>query len=285
MVFCRYDGSKIARRLCNTDLYCFIANFLFIIIFLIGCAYIVFQNRKKKFSDVWRSKYHSLRYSIILFLIYVHLLELVEGILSDVGFSGGEPHLYLSPGASLVCTLLSLIFYDKIESAKTRKYLLILLIYWPITIILYSLRLFALIQLGLNFQSVRYTLTSVVILIRCQLAVLEGALLVNDRYLCNNHKKKKMLHKKIKGFSHYYANFLSQMTWQWLSRLLVLGYKTNLKVEDLGELNELEKSNYNSNKIEKEVSKQTCKNTGKFSLWKVIFKCHWKLMLFGYVNF
>lgn len=274
MFFCNSTDLNNSLSLCKFDIFNFLAHSIFSCIFLLGICYLIWKNWNKRLGEAWRPISHTSRYICSVALIYVHTLELVEGIIADLEFPGVQLHLHLNSSLSIISVILSLIFYDQIEVKKSRSFLVFLLLYWPSTSALNTLRVIEILRLGLTAKHVRCFLVFAATVLRYYASVWEVFLLFKEKYICCRYKRGKSFFERIKGHEHYHANFLSRITWNWLTPLLAGGFNKKLDLDDLGEFYPAEQSEPNSKVMYDEMMKEKYQNHGKFSLWKLIIRCH-----------
>ena len=116
---------------------------------------------------------HMIRWILSLILLFINMLEIAEGVLSDMEFRGIHLHVYVPHCVSLVGTLFSIIYYHNLEQWNTPKYLPLLPVYWIGSIITKSLKVSVLFNKRLGVSEPRYDLTWACIVLYALLLLVE----------------------------------------------------------------------------------------------------------------
>ncbi len=206
---------------------------------------------------------HTARWILTLILLFFQALEVSEGFISGFLYSQNMYlHLYLPCLVAMFTTGMSLVLYDFCETFNLPRGLTILFLYWNVMALLKILKLFSLPHLSYTTarEFLNWTILVVTFLLTClevwTLAKQVGACLCeneNDmsfytaafsclylrkpfqRYVCDSgHKLSSPKELDTLTYVHPHANFLSRATWNWITPMLVRGYKETLKMSDLG---------------------------------------------------
>eukprot|EP00058_Branchiostoma_floridae_P020303 XP_002605793.1 hypothetical protein BRAFLDRAFT_58591 [Branchiostoma floridae] len=148
---------------------------------------------------------HSLRWSLTVLLLFILSCEIAEGLLSDLHSTASYLQLYIPSGVTFVATLVTAVYYHNVEMSNFPKLLLLLLGYWVIAIIMRILKLWNLYRYAFFKES-------------------KGLDIKGD------------LQQQDMHFHQPYVNLLSKVTYWWMNKLMVQGYRQPISMDNLGQL-------------------------------------------------
>nr|ABM30604.1 hemi ATP-binding cassette protein SUR2A-55 [Mus musculus] len=91
---------------------------------------------------------HNLRWILTFALLFVHVCEIAEGIVSDSHRASRHLHLFMPAVMGFVATTTSIVYYHNIETSNFPKLLLALFLYWVMAFITKTIKLVKYWQLG-----------------------------------------------------------------------------------------------------------------------------------------
>uniref|UniRef100_A0A665UWF5 ATP-binding cassette, sub-family C (CFTR/MRP), member 9 n=1 Tax=Echeneis naucrates TaxID=173247 RepID=A0A665UWF5_ECHNA len=89
---------------------------------------------------------HNLRWILTFSLLFVHVCEFAEGIVSNKMMGTNHLHLYTPAFMGFVAATTSVVYYHNIETSNFPKLLLVLFIYWVLAFITKSIKLWKYVQ-------------------------------------------------------------------------------------------------------------------------------------------
>ncbi|XP_019616773.1 PREDICTED: ATP-binding cassette sub-family C member 8-like [Branchiostoma belcheri] len=223
---------------------------------------------------------HSLRWSLTVLLLFFLSCEIAEGLLSDMHSTASYLQLYIPSGVTFVATLVTAVYYHNVEMSNFPKLLLLLLGYWVIAIIMRILKLWNLYVQGLNALHLRLDLNWLIVAIYFLYICIEINFLVQKRYAFFKPPSKGLdipedLQQQDMHFHQPYVNLLSKVTYWWMNKLMVQGYRQPISMDNLGQLPMQHKAQANLERF-KNVYKKEKERAAKAgqtpSIWKCFFK-------------
>ncbi|XP_078680321.1 ATP-binding cassette sub-family C member 9-like isoform X2 [Branchiostoma floridae x Branchiostoma belcheri] len=223
---------------------------------------------------------HSLRWSLTVLLLFFLSCEIAEGLLSDMQSTASYLQLYIPSGVTFVATLVTAVYYHNVEMSNFPKLLLLLLGYWVIAIIMRILKLWNLYVQGLNALHLRLDLNWLIVAIYFLYICIEINFLVQKRYAFFKPPSKGLdipedLQQQDMHFHQPYVNLLSKVTYWWMNKLMVQGYRQPISMDNLGQLPMQHKAQANLERF-KNVYKKEKERAAKAgqtpSIWKCFFK-------------
>ncbi|XP_019621129.1 PREDICTED: ATP-binding cassette sub-family C member 9-like [Branchiostoma belcheri] len=188
---------------------------------------------------------HSLRWSLTVLLLFFLSCEIAEGLLSDMHSTASYLQLYIPSGVTFVATLVTAVYYHNVEMSNFPKLLLLLLGYWVIAIIMRILKLWNLYRYAFFKPPSK------------------GLDIPED------------LQQQDMHFHQPYVNLLSKVTYWWMNKLMVQGYRQPISMDNLGQLPMQHKAQANLERF-KNVYKKEKERAAKAgqtpSIWKCFFK-------------
>uniref|UniRef100_A0A8B9GKB3 ATP binding cassette subfamily C member 9 n=1 Tax=Amazona collaria TaxID=241587 RepID=A0A8B9GKB3_9PSIT len=84
---------------------------------------------------------HNLRWILTFTLLFVHVCEIAEGIVSDTQMKSRHLHLFLPAIMGFVAATVSIVYYHNIETSNFPKLLLALFLYWIMAFVTKTIKL------------------------------------------------------------------------------------------------------------------------------------------------
>ncbi|XP_078599462.1 ATP-binding cassette sub-family C member 9-like isoform X2 [Branchiostoma floridae x Branchiostoma japonicum] len=222
---------------------------------------------------------HSLRWSLTVLLLFILSCEIAEGLLSDLHSTASYLQLYIPSGVTFVATLVTAVYYHNVEMSNFPKLLLLLLGYWVIAIIMRILKLWNLYVQGLNAAHLRLDLNWLIVAIYFLYICIEVNFLLQKRYAFFKESKgldiKGDLQQQDMHFHQPYVNLLSKVTYWWMNKLMVQGYRQPISMDNLGQLPTQHKAQANLERFKNVYKKEkdrAAKEGQTPSIWKCFFK-------------
>ncbi|XP_059810011.1 ATP-binding cassette sub-family C member 9-like [Hypanus sabinus] len=223
--------------------------------------------------------WHNVRWILTFFYIFVSACAVADGILSQLYSKLDRPFIYVPDAAQLVSCILSIVYYDVAESANAPMFLVLFIFHWPAACSISVLKAY-------QMYSQRFITSDLTFLLDCTLAsiyglfvILELSIFFKKGYYGPGYSRDippLELQDPEKKFHQPYVNILSQITYTWISWLLVSGYREPIKMEVLGKLpqDETAQKNFDLLKLnyDKEKENTSSGTTDSRDLVKVISK-------------
>ncbi|XP_077979514.1 ATP-binding cassette sub-family C member 9-like [Glandiceps talaboti] len=224
---------------------------------------------------------HNCKWILSALLCLTLLCAVGEGILTDLTRNDvTQPRMYGPQVVALVTGLVTLVYYHHMEYWNRPGLAWLLLSYWVISLVGEGVKMkYLLSQLEFDIRILRFdVIMASASLYTCCLVVEINLLRTKLFRLCyHENESPRDTTKKYMYFKHGHTNLLSRMTFWWMKRLFVLGYKKPLEISDIGCLSEDFDSKYqyqlfdNAYKVEKE---RAAKHSVRPSLWRTYIKAY-----------
>ncbi|XP_035824447.1 ATP-binding cassette sub-family C member 9 isoform X2 [Aplysia californica] len=230
-------------------------------------------------------QWHNARWIFTLALITTIIVEIAEGFISDLNDTDSTNyHAFVPACVSFLGALLSIIFYHNVEQWNSPKFLLVLLIYWPMAVVLKGLKALSIYRNDLTVNHLKVWLALIDILFYSLLLVIELNVLRIQRYSFFKKPRRMRPPSDLENTKYLqsYVNFMSQAVYWWITDLLIKGFKNPLTLKDLGKLPQSERSTRMYKKLqmifeeEKFKSRQRNKNP---SLMFSFLRAAWPMLI------
>ncbi|XP_032875191.1 ATP-binding cassette sub-family C member 9-like isoform X1 [Amblyraja radiata] len=183
--------------------------------------------------------WHNARWILTFFYIFISVCVVGDGILSQLYSKYNRPFIYVPDAAQLASCVLSIVYYDVAESANVPMLLVLFIFHWPAACSINVLKAY-------QMYSQRFITSDLTFLLDCTLAsiygfflILELSIFFKKGYYGPGYSRDippLELQDPEKKFHQSYVNVLSQITYTWISWLLISGYREPIKIEVLGKL-------------------------------------------------
>ncbi|GAB0177174.1 ATP-binding cassette sub-family C member 9 [Grus japonensis] len=108
---------------------------------------------------------HNLRWILTFTLLFVHVCEIAEGIVSDTQMKSRHLHLFLPAIMGFVAATVSIVYYHNIETSNFPKLLLALFLYWIMAFVTKTIKLVRYCQDGVPFSQLRFCITGIMVIL------------------------------------------------------------------------------------------------------------------------
>ncbi|XP_071484824.1 ATP-binding cassette sub-family C member 9-like [Diadema antillarum] len=260
-----------------------------VIIIAISCCT---SYREREGHFLLRYPTHAPRWLLTFVLAVMSVASIAEGILTDSTYiqQPTQPHLYLTGITSFFGSLMSLLYFTKMEQWRSRHMSWFLLLYWVASLATMGLQLEYLNYQELNDVHVTiYDITIILIVVYSVFLLLELIFIsimifgfFNDTTLIQEYPED--LKKESMYYMELYVNIMSQLMHWWLNWMFILGFKKPLEVDDLGTISTVHTAEYNhlrfKRNLQREVKRAKAKGVEP-SLARVYVTTYWPRMLAG----
>uniref|UniRef100_UPI00358F63B0 ATP-binding cassette sub-family C member 8-like isoform X2 n=1 Tax=Myxine glutinosa TaxID=7769 RepID=UPI00358F63B0 len=225
---------------------------------------------------------HNLRWLLTFLLLFVHLCEIAEGMVSDRFLQTRHLHLYIPAIMGFVAAITSIVYYHNIETSNFPKLLFALLLYWLLALTMKGIKLAQFCEHGVQPSTLRFCITTFLVIIYGLFLGVELNVIRARKYMffkipVHVHPSEDLQDLGV-HFLQPFVNLLSQATFWWMNPLFssksshhlhslqALG-KPPMSMRAIGNYVRL----YNALEASKgELSK---------SLWRTIFHAFWQPLL------
>ncbi|MEQ2172683.1 ATP-binding cassette, sub-C (CFTR MRP), member 9 [Goodea atripinnis] len=108
---------------------------------------------------------HNMRWILTFLLLFVHVCEFAEGIVSNTIMSTNHLHLFMPAFMGFIAATTSVVYYHNIETSNFPKLLLVLFIYWVLAFITKSIKLWKFAEFGIRFKYLRFCITALLVIL------------------------------------------------------------------------------------------------------------------------
>lgn len=183
---------------------------------------------------------HNLRWILTFALLFVHVCEIAEGIVSDSQRTSRHLHLFMPAVMGFVATTTSIVYYHNIETSNFPKLLLALFLYWVMAFITKTIKLVKYWQLGWGMSDLRFCITGVMVILNGLLMAVEINVIRVRRYVffMNPQKVKPPEDLQDLGvrFLQPFVNLLSKATYWWMNTLIISAHRKPIDLKAIGKL-------------------------------------------------
>nr|XP_007966073.2 ATP-binding cassette sub-family C member 9 isoform X2 [Chlorocebus sabaeus] len=183
---------------------------------------------------------HNLRWILTFALLFVHVCEIAEGIVSDSRRESRHLHLFMPAVMGFVATTTSIVYYHNIETSNFPKLLLALFLYWVMAFITKTIKLVKYCQSGLDISDLRFCITGMMVILNGLLMAVEINVIRVRRYVffMNPQKVKPPEDLQDLGvrFLQPFVNLLSKATYWWMNTLIITAHKKPIDLKAIGKL-------------------------------------------------
>ncbi|XP_067346643.1 ATP-binding cassette sub-family C member 9 isoform X2 [Channa argus] len=183
---------------------------------------------------------HDLRWILTFSLLFVHVCEFAEGIVSNKMMETNHLHLYMPAFMGFVAATTSVVYYHNIETSNFPKLLLVLFIYWVLAFITKSIKLWKYTEYNVGPQHLRFCITALLVILYGLLMAVEINVIRVRRYVffANPQKVKPPEDLQDLGvrFLQPFVNLLSKATYWWMNPLIIGAHKRPIELKKIGKL-------------------------------------------------
>uniref|UniRef100_A0A671K841 ATP-binding cassette sub-family C member 9-like n=1 Tax=Sinocyclocheilus anshuiensis TaxID=1608454 RepID=A0A671K841_9TELE len=222
---------------------------------------------------------HNLRWILIFTLLFVHVCEIAEGIVSNTQMESNHLHLFMPALMGFIAATTSVVYYHNIETANFPKLLLALFIYWILAFITKMIKLWKFAEVSLGVQHLRFCITALLVVLYGLLMAVEINVIRVRKYVffANPQRVKPPEDLQDLGvrFLQPFVNLLSKATYWWMNPLIIGAHKRPIELKKIGKLPIAMRAltNYMRLKDSYEEQRQKTEDPDKSpSIWKSMYR-------------
>ncbi|KAM6985868.1 ATP-binding cassette sub-family C member 9 [Aplochiton taeniatus] len=183
---------------------------------------------------------HNMRWVLTFTLLFVHVCEIAEGIVSNKMMDTNHLHLFMPAFMGFIAATTSVVYYHNIETSNFPKLLLALFIYWVLAFITKSIKLYKYAAYGVGPQHLRFCITALLVVLYGLLMGVEINVIRVRKYVffANPQKVKPPEDLQDLGvrFLQPFVNLLSKATYWWMNPLIIGAHKRPIELKKIGKL-------------------------------------------------
>ncbi|KAM5169906.1 ATP-binding cassette sub-family C member 9 [Mantella aurantiaca] len=183
---------------------------------------------------------HNLRWILTFILLFVHVCEIAEGIVSDTKMGSRHLHLFMPAIVGFIAATTSIIYYHNIETSNFPKLLLALFLYWVLAFISKTIKLVKYCENGIGLTQLRFCITGMMVILYGLLMAVEVNVIRVRKYVffMNPQKVKPPEDLQDLGvrFLQPFVNLLSKATYWWMNPLIISAHKRPIDLKTIGKL-------------------------------------------------
>ncbi|XP_073709543.1 ATP-binding cassette sub-family C member 8 isoform X1 [Misgurnus anguillicaudatus] len=183
---------------------------------------------------------HNFRWLLTIFLLFVLVCEIAEGIVSDGFNQSRHIHLYMPAGLGILAAITSIVYYHNIETSNFPKLLIALLIYWILAFVTKTIKLVKYDEHGIGPRQLRFCITGLLALIYGLLLGVEINVILRRRYMwfpqSTEVKPPDDLQDLGVRFLQPFVNLLSKSTYWWMNTFITSAHQRPIDLKTIGKL-------------------------------------------------
>ncbi|XP_061494358.1 ATP-binding cassette sub-family C member 9 isoform X2 [Rhineura floridana] len=183
---------------------------------------------------------HNLRWILTFTLLFVHVCEIGEGIVSDARLQSRHLHLFLPAIMGFVAATTSIVYYHNIETSNFPKLLLALFLYWVMAFVTKTIKLVRYIQDEISFRQLRFCITGMMVVLYGLLMAVEINVIRVRRYVFFTNPQKVKPPEDLQDlgvrFLQPFVNLLSKATYWWMNTLIISAHRKPIDLKVIGKL-------------------------------------------------
>ncbi|KAM9327438.1 LOW QUALITY PROTEIN: ATP-binding cassette sub-family C member 9 [Pholidichthys leucotaenia] len=183
---------------------------------------------------------HNMRWILTFLLLFVHVCEFAEGIVSNKEMSTNHLHLFMPAFMGFIAATTSVVYYHNIETSNFPKLLLVLFIYWILAFITKCIKLYNFVEFSVGPQYLRFCITALLVILYGLLMAVEINVIRVRKYVffANPQKVKPPEDLQDLGvrFLQPFVNLLSKATYWWMNPLIIGAHKRPIELKKIGKL-------------------------------------------------
>ncbi|XP_031754293.1 ATP-binding cassette sub-family C member 9 isoform X4 [Xenopus tropicalis] len=223
---------------------------------------------------------HNLRWILTFALLFVHVCEIAEGIVSDAKMSSCHLHLFMPAIIGFIAATTSIIYYHNIETSNFPKLLLALFLYWVLAFISKTIKLVKYCENGIGLHQLRFCITGIMVVLYGLLMAVEINVIRVRKYVFFSSQQKVKPPEDLQDlgvrFLQPFVNLLSKATYWWMNPLIISAHKRPIDLKTIGKLPIAMRAltNYLSLKTayEEQKKKLVDRPHKDPSIWKAIYR-------------
>ncbi|XP_077450515.1 ATP-binding cassette sub-family C member 9 isoform X2 [Stigmatopora argus] len=183
---------------------------------------------------------HDLRWILTFSLLFVHVCEFAEGLVSNKMMDTNHLHLFVPAFMGFVAATTSVVYYHNIETSNFPKLLLVLFIYWVLAFITKCIKLWKFTAYKVSPLQLRFCITVLLVILYGLLMAVEINVIRIRKYVffANPQKVKPPEDLQDLGvrFLQPFVNLLSKATYWWMNPLIIGAHKRPIELKKIGKL-------------------------------------------------
>uniref|UniRef100_UPI00358FFAEC ATP-binding cassette sub-family C member 9-like n=1 Tax=Myxine glutinosa TaxID=7769 RepID=UPI00358FFAEC len=183
---------------------------------------------------------HNLRWILTFALLFVHVCEIAEGIQSDGYMESRHLHLYMPATMAFVAAMMSIVYYQNIETSNFPKLLLALLAYWVLAFSMKSIKLAKFYVHGVGPKHLRFCITGLLVLLYSLLLMVEINVIRVRKYVGFRNPMKVKPPEDLQDlgvrFLQPFVNLLSKATYWWMNSFIKSAHRRPIDLKTIGKL-------------------------------------------------
>ncbi|XP_073418394.1 ATP-binding cassette sub-family C member 9 isoform X2 [Dendrobates tinctorius] len=222
---------------------------------------------------------HNLRWILTFVLLFVHVCEIAEGIVSDAQMMSRHLHLFMPAIVGFIAATTSIIYYHNIETSNFPKLLLALFLYWVLAFISKTIKLVKYFENEIGVHQLRFCITGVMVVLYGLLMMVEINVIRVRKYVFFMSPQKVKPPEDLQDlgvrFLQPFVNLLSKATYWWMNPLIITAHRRPIDLKTIGKLPIAMRAltNYVSLKDAYEEQKKLLEQPHRTpSIWVAIYK-------------
>ncbi|KAL8222320.1 UNVERIFIED_CONTAM: ATP-binding cassette, sub-C (CFTR MRP), member 9, partial [Gekko kuhli] len=183
---------------------------------------------------------HNLRWILTFTLLFVHVCEIGEGIVSDTRLNSRHLHLFLPAIMGFVAATTSIVYYHNIETSNFPKLLLALFLYWVMAFVTKTIKLVRYCQDAMPLAHLRFCITGIMVVLYGLLMAVEINVIRVRRYMFFTNPQKVKPPEDLQDlgvrFLQPFVNLVSKATYWWMNTLIISAHKKPIDLKAIGKL-------------------------------------------------
>ncbi|KAK9400169.1 ATP-binding cassette sub-family C member 9 [Crotalus adamanteus] len=179
-----------------------------------------------------------MRWILTFTLLFVHVCEIGEGIVSDPKLH--HLHLFLPAIMGFVAATTSIVYYHNIETSNFPKLLLALFLYWIMAFVTKTIKLVRYCQDEIYFGQLRFCITGTMVVLYGLLMAVELNVIRVRKYVFFSSPQKVKPPEDLQDlgvrFLQPFVNLLSKATYWWMNTLIMSAHKKPIDLKAIGKL-------------------------------------------------
>ncbi|XP_077324820.1 ATP-binding cassette sub-family C member 9 isoform X1 [Lithobates pipiens] len=183
---------------------------------------------------------HNLRWILTFILLFVHVCEIAEGIVSDSKMNSRHLHLFMPAIVGFITATTSIIYYHNIETSNFPKLLLALFMYWVLAFITKTIKLVKYCENDIGLTQLRFCITAIMVILYGLLMAVEITVIWVRKYVFFLSPQKVKPPEDLQDlgvrFLQPFVNLLSKATYWWMNPLIISAHKRPIDLKTIGKL-------------------------------------------------
>ncbi|XP_039625641.1 ATP-binding cassette sub-family C member 9 isoform X1 [Polypterus senegalus] len=183
---------------------------------------------------------HNLRWILTFALLFVHVCEIAEGIVSNECMQTPHLHLFMPALMGFIAAITSIVYYHNIETSNFPKLLLALFIYWILAFITKTIKLVKYSEVSVGIEHLRFCITAMLVILYALLMAVEINVIRVRKYVFFTSPQKVKPPEDLQDlgvrFLQPFVNLLSKATYWWMNHVIVGAHKRPIDLKKIGKL-------------------------------------------------